>query len=323
MAEFEDNQDSASVVNQFTSYLDPEMAIPVAAIKALLGVIKRSQATTMMGLESELREAKLQLMIACDATDLLGNKTKIALESGCELFCKYVTRCFLDFQDFEACKEQLLQRGQSFVEMSMTSRERIAGFGKGFVRENCVVMTHSFSRVVLAIFKTAMESNKNFSVIIPEGRPEGSGHTAAEKYAAEGIPTTVILDSAVAYYMETVDLVIVGAEGVVEEGGVVSKVGTYQMALVASSHQKPFYVAAESYKFARMFPLNQTDFPEHCNSIKSFKSCAENQDKVGPGVQVASPTCDYTPAKYITLLFTDLGVLTPSAVSDELIRLYQ
>lgn len=35
------------------------------------------------------------------------------------------------------------------------------------------------------------------------------------------------------------------------------------------------------------------------------------------------PTVDFTPAKLITLLFTDLGVLTPAAVSDELIRLYQ
>ena len=34
------------------------------------------------------------------------------------------------------------------------------------------------------------------------------------------------------------------------------------------------------------------------------------------------PMVDYTPPAYITLLFTDLGVLTPSAVSDELIKLY-
>lgn len=34
------------------------------------------------------------------------------------------------------------------------------------------------------------------------------------------------------------------------------------------------------------------------------------------------PMVDYTPPSYITLLFTDLGVLTPSAVSDELIKLY-
>jgi translation initiation factor eIF-2B subunit alpha len=35
------------------------------------------------------------------------------------------------------------------------------------------------------------------------------------------------------------------------------------------------------------------------------------------------PPVDFTPSQFITLLFTDLGVLTPSAVSDELIRLYQ
>lgn len=45
-----------------------------------------------------------------------------------------------------------------------------------------------------------------------------------------------------------------------------------------------------------------------------FNSCT--------GLLAFSPCVDYTPAEYITLLFTDLGVLTPSAVSDELIRLY-
>ena len=48
----------------------------------------------------------------------------------------------------------------------------------------------------------------------------------------------------------------------VENGGIVNKVGTYQMAIVAKAWKKPFYVAAESYKFARLFPLNQSDLPE-------------------------------------------------------------
>ena len=39
-------------------------------------------------------------------------------------------------------------------------------------------------------------------------------------------------------------------------------------------------------------------------------------------ITVEVPTIDFTPADLITLLFTDLGVLTPAAVSDELIRLY-
>ena len=44
---------------------------------------------------------------------------------------------------------------------------------------------------------------------------------------------------------------------------------------------------------------------------------------VPSGVTYEHHTIDFTPAEYLTLLFTDLGVLTPAAVSDELIRLYQ
>ena len=47
-----------------------------------------------------------------------------------------------------------------------------------------------------------------------------------------------------------VDMVLVGAEGVVESGGVINKLGTYQAALAAHAHNTPFYVAAESYKVA-------------------------------------------------------------------------
>jgi translation initiation factor eIF-2B subunit alpha len=43
-------------------------------------------------------------------------------------------------------------------------------------------------------------------------------------------------------------MVLVGAEGVVENGGVINKLGTYQLSLCAHAHGIPFYVAAESYK---------------------------------------------------------------------------
>lgn len=64
------------------------------------------------------------------------------------------------------------------------------------------------------------------------------------------------------YIMEKVDLVIVGAEGVVENGGIINKIGTNQMAVCAKAQNKPFYVVAESFKFVRLFPLNQQDVPD-------------------------------------------------------------
>lgn len=75
------------------------------------------------------------------------------------------------------------------------------------------------------------------------------------------IPCTLILDSAVGYIMESIDMVMVGAEGVVESGGIINKVGSYTMALCAREASKPFYVLTESFKFVRLYPLNQRDLP--------------------------------------------------------------
>ena len=113
----------------------------------------------------------------------------------------------------------------------------------------------------------------------------------------------------------SVDFALVGAEAVVESGGAVSKLGTYGVAVAAKAASVPFYVAAESYKFSRLYPLGQKGLPEERKHVD-----------FGPllprAVRVNNPSRDYTPPKFISLLFTDLGVLTPAAVSDELIQLY-
>ena len=112
----------------------------------------------------------------------------------------------------------------------------------------------------------------------------------------------------------------------------------------------------DSYKFVRLFPLNQYDLPTYNADTLSFQelnvdydpqtnedgtitatstisfaaspSTASSQtalhmktseDRASQG---SNPLVDYTPPNYITLLLTDLGVLTPSGVSDELIKLY-
>ncbi len=62
----------------------------------------------------------------------------------------------------------------------------------------------------------------------------------------------LLIDSAAAYAMDEVDMVFVGADGVVESGGIINMMGTYQIALVAHSMNKPVYVAAESYKVCQI-----------------------------------------------------------------------
>lgn len=327
------------------------MATPVAAIKALLGVVERSNANTMMELQDELKQAREIIM-----QDFLkqhqephqysstgrsgGARNMIALASGCDLFLKYATRTFLEHGDFAASRNEVLERGQRFAGISLAARDRIAHVAADFIQEGQTVLTHGWSRVVASILLKAAET-KNFDIIILEGRPDAAGAKAARAYASHesNIPTTVVLDSAMGHVMETVDVVLVGAEAVVENGGFVNKMGTYALATCAKAHGKPFYVAAESYKFARLYPLNQQDLPVMGNNSpiefidtsiqqKSNKEDSPQEPQsfepvsLPENVRVENSPCDFTPAKFITLLFTDLGVLTPSAVSDELIRLY-
>lgn len=167
--------------------------------------------------------------------------------------------------------------------------------------------------MVLETLTLAANSNKHFQVLVTRSSPDNTGEQMCEELEKAGIECTLILDSSIGYIMETVDIVMVGAEGVVESGGVINRIGTVTMALCAREMKKPFYVLAESFKFSRLYPLNQRDLPD------DYKY---NKKTLAGDISKAHPLVDYTPPAYITLLFTDLGILTPSAVSDELIKLY-
>ncbi|KAF5185098.1 Translation initiation factor eif-2b subunit alpha, partial [Thalictrum thalictroides] len=78
--------------------------------------------------------------------------------------------------------------------------------------------------------------------------PNRTGLRLSNELAKLDVPVKLLIDSAVAYTMDEVDMVFVGAYGVVESGGIINMMGMYQIALVAHSMNKPVYVAAESYK---------------------------------------------------------------------------
>ncbi|KAJ1884709.1 translation initiation factor eIF-2B subunit alpha, partial [Kickxella alabastrina] len=164
--------------------------------------------------------------------------------------------------------------------------------------------------------------NKRFRVFITESRPDQSGFQAAEELHQLGVPCEIVLDAAVGYIMEKVDMVLVGAEGVVESGGLINKIGTYQLAIIARAAKKPFYALAESFKFVRLYPLSQYDLPTYRSDLLSFKDKAEAKVDWQSELSRSNPMLDYTPPDFITLMFTDLGVMTPSGVSDELIKFY-
>lgn len=120
-------------------------------------------------------------------------------------------------------------------------------------------MTHTYSRVILRVLEKAMAAKKQFSVCIMETQPDLSGKKMSKALCQLSVPVTVVLDAAADYVMEKADLLIVVAERVVENEGIINKIETNQIAVHAKAQNKPFYVVAESFKFVWLFPFNQQD----------------------------------------------------------------
>jgi ribose 1,5-bisphosphate isomerase len=147
-------------------------------------------------------------------------------------------------------------------------------------------------------------------VYATESRPKLQGRITAKQLAERKVPVTYIVDSAMRYFMKDVDLVIVGADTIASNGAVINKIGTSQLALIAHERRVPFIVCAETYKFSpqtfhgSLVTIEERD-PSEVLDRKEF-----------PGVKVANPVFDATPAEYIDAIVTELGVIPPSAAYE-------
>ncbi|GBM71308.1 Translation initiation factor eIF-2B subunit alpha [Araneus ventricosus] len=296
--------DNERAVEKFKNMLadDPDLSPAVAALQVLMDFMNQDTSETIQGLEKSIKS----LVEALNTV----NFSVTSVKSACELFMRFITLASLDHSDIKECKRVLSLRAVKFLRRVSNARSKIAKIGEKFIFDDQVILIHSHSRVVYQTLVEAHASKKRFHVYITESAPDFSGKLMCEKLEKAGLPCTLILDAAVSYVLEKVDLVFLGAEGVAESGGIINKIGTYNIAICAKAMHKPVYVLAESFKFLRIYPLNQRDLP---NELKHLTSKVNSKEH---------PLIDYTPPSYITLLFSDLGILDPSAVSDELISLY-
>jgi methylthioribose-1-phosphate isomerase len=164
----------------------------------------------------------------------------------------------------------------------------------------------------LAPLRFAHQQGKALHVFVDETRPflQGSRLTAWELQQA-GIDCTLITDNMAAHFMGrgAVQKVIVGADRIAANGDVANKIGTYGVAILAAAHGIPFYVAAPvSTIDMKMFsgaaiPIEERDPSE----VTHFRG----QPVAPTGVRAAHPAFDVTPARYVTALITDRGLVHP------------
>lgn len=310
-------------MEQISQWFKDQLLVPntspaYAAIRTLTEVIKNSEESTGQGLIKELEFAAEFLIKESKVLNMNTMRTPLSVMSGCDMFLHHIHKTLSegDRAEFENLKAKIVVQGVKLSAMRPLSLEKITQMAIRSFKDDQVVLVHGYSEVVCNVLLSAA-AKFNFNVLVTECRPFCEGYLTYEKLVDANISCRIIVDNAVACIMDNVDMVMVGAEAVVENGGVINRVGTYGIALIAKAFMKPMYVCTDSLKFVRMFPLSQRDLPDF--TIGTVDAWEKN----GKVEQISTPVCDLTPPDLITLLFTDLGILTPSGISDELIQLFR
>ncbi|MCC8978477.1 S-methyl-5-thioribose-1-phosphate isomerase [Bradyrhizobium acaciae] len=157
-------------------------------------------------------------------------------------------------------------------------------------------------------------------VWVDETRPRNQGASlTAWELGHHGVPHTVIPDNTGGHLMQhrMVDLAIVGTDRVAANGDVCNKIGTYLKALAAHDNGVPFYVALPSPTIdfsiddgIRQIPIEQRAASEVTHLTgRTADGRIETVCVVPDGSTVANFGFDVTPARLVTGLITERGVL--------------
>src|SRR5437868_9790236 len=215
----------------------------------------------------------------------------------------------------------------SIFDEDVAACRRIGRFGAELLGQTTTVLTHCNAGALatagygtaLGVIRAAAESGKRVAVFADETRPylQGARLTAWE-LQQDGIDVTLITDNMAGHFFQQgrFDAVIVGADRIAANGDTANKIGTYTVAVLANAHGVPFYIAA---------PLSTIDV--NCRdgaAIPIEERSAAEVTQIGgvrmapEGVAGRHPAFDVTPARLITAIITDRGVLR--APYEEAIR---
>src|SRR5580704_2140613 len=286
---------------------------PAIGVSAAMGVaigIDRSTARTLDALTKEVA-------IICDT---LANTRPTAVN----LFCG-IDEIRSLYNDLVAkntpipeIKAAVVAKARRMYDEDIAACKQMGVHGASLLPKEGTVLTHCNAGALatcgygsaLGVIRAAVERGHKIDVFADETRPflQGARLTAWE-LMKDNIPTTVLCDNMAAHLMSKgrIQAVIVGADRIAANGDTANKIGTYGVAILAKEFGIPFYVAAPWSTIdtqtaeGSLIPIEQRSAKEVTHS---------NGKQMTPhGVAIENPAFDVTPAKYITAIITERGVL--------------
>jgi len=180
---------------------------------------------------------------------------------------KEITTLGIDIPDEEA-KLSLINGIDRYIRERITVADQaIVGHGLEKIRNGDIILTYAGSSLVLDLLLAAHKRNIDFRVIVLDARPKFEGKEMLNKLTRAGIRCTYALINALGWVVQEATKTIIGAQGLLSNGSVLSRTGTSQVLLMSHNHSIPTIILCETYKFSDKVQLdsfvsNELDDPE-------------------------------------------------------------
>ena len=214
---------------------------------------------------------------------------------------------------------ELVEEAKRICSEDITINRQMGKHGRALLADGDNILTHCNAGALatagygtaLGVIRAAHEQGKKLNIYVDETRPvlQGARLTAWEMQK-EKIPATLITDNMAGFLMQQgkIDKIIVGADRIAANGDTANKIGTYSLAVLAKAHGIPFYVAAPlstfdfSLKAGAAIPIEERSGDE----VAHFRGIST----APRGMKVYNPAFDLTPARYISAIITEEGIMT-------------
>jgi ribose 1,5-bisphosphate isomerase len=206
---------------------------------------------------------------------------------------------------------------QEFIRLLKLNKFKIIKNSPKAIKRNDKILTHCHSSSVEMILISA--KSKKIKVFNTETRPLFQGRTTAQNLTKAGIDTTMLVDSAADFFISKhsgqdlmMDKVIIGCDSISWDGSIVNKIGSYGIGLAAKYNKIPLYIAGNLFKVDSDNIVNI--------EIREDSEVWQKKDK--KHFDIINFAFDYVPAKFITGIICEFGIIKPRDIKKTVLKHY-
>lgn len=215
-------------------------------------------------------------------------------------------------------KEIALESARHYLEMITSTAKTAIQNGVGILKYGDSVLTHCHSSSAIKTIIANKAGGKDFLVYNTETRPLYQGHKTAKDFLEAWMKITMVVDGSAPFILDRndpfgldIDAVIIGCDAIKLNGDVINKVGSYSICYSAHHNKIPVYIAGNLLK------VDVND-----NIHIETRAWTEVREDKPEGVDIINFAFDQIPAKFITGIITEFGIIKPNKIREVMKKEY-